>query len=61
MSQPAMCEREKGDGTLLCVAPIGPFRQKSPVPFFVSVHAYMLTCTTLAGGNPLNQVDDAWL
>jgi len=25
---------EKGDGALLCEAPFGPFRQKSPVPFF---------------------------
>ena len=25
---------EKGDGSLLCEAPGGPFRQKTPVPFF---------------------------
>ena len=24
-------------------------------------HAYMLTCTTWAGGNPLKYVEDAWL
>ena len=27
--------KEKGDGSLLCGAPDGPFRQKTPVPFFL--------------------------
>jgi hypothetical protein len=26
---------QKGDGSLLCKAPEGPFRQKTPVPFLV--------------------------
>jgi hypothetical protein len=29
---------EKGDGANLCEAPSGPFRQISPVPFFVAEH-----------------------
>jgi hypothetical protein len=29
---------EKGDGANLCEAPSGPFRQISPVPFFVAKH-----------------------
>ena len=27
-------EQEKGDGSILCEAPEGPFRQNTPVPFF---------------------------
>ena len=29
--------QEKGDGSLLCEAPSGPFGQKTPVPFFLKV------------------------
>jgi hypothetical protein len=29
---------ENGDGANLCEAPSGPFRQISPVPFFVAEH-----------------------
>jgi hypothetical protein len=31
-----MFRNEKGDGANLCEAPSGPFRQISPVPYFVA-------------------------